>query len=93
MGGGLSKHLNFLLFPYSQRVIEAQVEERRKRREQEEAKRRQEEDDEERRVTKEREMLQTQYELEVMKKSQEVRMQQTYTEKHKSLTTLIIHLC
>ncbi|KAM6927284.1 coiled-coil domain-containing protein 66 [Xenentodon cancila] len=56
-----------------QRVIEAQMEEGRKRRQQEEAKRRQEEEEDERRVAMEREMLQRQYELEVLKKSQKKR--------------------
>ncbi|XP_072237603.1 coiled-coil domain-containing protein 66 isoform X2 [Leuresthes tenuis] len=53
-----------------QRAIEAQMEERKKQREQEEAKRRQEEAEEERRVALEREMLQSQYELEMLKKRQ-----------------------
>ncbi|KAM4587917.1 coiled-coil domain-containing protein 66 isoform 2-T2 [Odontesthes bonariensis] len=53
-----------------QRAIEAQMEERKKLREQEEAKRRQEEEKEERRVALERGVLQSQFELEMLKKKQ-----------------------
>ncbi|KAM4741658.1 coiled-coil domain-containing protein 66 isoform 2-T2 [Anableps anableps] len=53
-----------------QRAIEAQIEERKKQREQEEATRRREEEEEEKRVALEREKLQEQYELEMLKKKE-----------------------
>ncbi|XP_038135616.1 coiled-coil domain-containing protein 66 isoform X3 [Cyprinodon tularosa] len=53
-----------------QRAIEAQMEERKKQREQEEARRRRQEEEEEKRVTLEREKLQKQYELEMLKKKE-----------------------
>ncbi|KAM4582535.1 coiled-coil domain-containing protein 66 [Fundulus diaphanus] len=58
-----------------QRAIEAQVEERKKQKEEEEAKRRREEEEEEKRVAQEREKLQQQYELELLKRKKVVRDQ------------------
>uniref|UniRef100_A0A3Q2P0Y2 Coiled-coil domain containing 66 n=1 Tax=Fundulus heteroclitus TaxID=8078 RepID=A0A3Q2P0Y2_FUNHE len=55
-----------------QRAIEAQMEERKKQKEEEEAKRRREEEEEERRVAQEREKLQQQYELELLKRKEKV---------------------
>ncbi|XP_036007490.1 coiled-coil domain-containing protein 66-like isoform X3 [Fundulus heteroclitus] len=55
-----------------QRAIEAQMEERKKQKEEEEAKRRREEEEEEKRVAQEREKLQQQYELELLKRKEKV---------------------
>lgn len=63
-----------LFFPpfghISQRAIEAQVEEKRRQREQERAMKKKEEEEEERRLSLERQMLEKQYKLDIVKEKQ-----------------------
>lgn len=66
--------LYILFFPpfglISQRAIEAQVEEKRRQREQERAMKRREEEEEERRVSLERQILEKQYKMDIVKEKQ-----------------------